>query len=64
MGVNSKAFVALAYVVVGLIAITLFVSLIRDKVDGTGVIVSLSAVLTGLIGGMVMREAKKKDDDE
>lgn len=61
---SQKAMTALAFLIAGLIGIVVVVGLAQRILDATGVVLALSTVLTGLIGGVVMRDRTKGGDDQ
>lgn len=56
---GSKAFIALMYVIAGLLAVVIFIGLVQQKLDPNGTAVALCGVLSGLIGGLVLGERQK-----
>lgn len=61
---TQKAITALIFLVFGLLAIVVLVGLAQRILDATGVAVALSSVLTGVIGGALLRARAPKDDDD
>lgn len=55
----QKAVTALAFLIAGLIGIVVIVGLAQRILDATGVVLALSTVLTGLVGGAYMRDRSK-----
>ncbi len=52
---SQKALTALVFLVAGLLAVTVLVGLAQRILDVTGVAVALSSVLTGIVGGALLR---------
>lgn len=52
---SQKALTALVFIVVGLLAVVVLVGLAQKILDVTGVAVALSSVLTGIVGGALLR---------
>ena len=62
---HQKALTAVIFVLVGLLMLVVFVGLIQQTLDTTGLALALVPVIGGLIGGVIMRgPAKGKDKDE
>ncbi len=59
---SQKALTALVFLVAGLLAVTVLVGLAQRILDVTGVAVALSSVLTGIVGGALLRSRGGKDD--
>lgn len=53
---------ALAFVIVGLLAVVVLVGLIQRTLDSTGIAVALSTTLSGLVGGLILRGRQDKGD--
>jgi len=62
--VSQKALTALAFLVAGLLATTILVGLAQRILDATGVAVALSSVLTGIVGGALLRSRSAGRDSE
>lgn len=61
---SQKALTALVFLLAGLLAITVLVGLAQRILDATGVAVALSSVLTGIVGGMLLRSRGGGSRDE
>jgi uncharacterized membrane protein len=61
--VSQKALTALIFVVAGLLAVVVVVGLAQHILDATGVAVSLTGALTGIVGGAVLRSKSKDPGD-
>ena len=61
---SQKALTALAFLVAGLLATTILVGLAQRILDATGVAVALSSVLTGIVGGALLRSRSAGRDSE
>lgn len=53
---------ALVFLVAGLLAVVVLVGLAQKILDATGVAVALSSVLTGIVGGSILRGRVTNDD--
>lgn len=53
---SQKALTALIFLVVSLLSIVVVVGLAQRILDATGVAVALSTLLTGLVGGVLLRK--------
>jgi len=62
--VSQKALTALVFLVAGLLATTILVGLAQRILDATGVAVALSSVLTGIVGGALLRSRSASRDTE
>lgn len=60
---RNKPLELLAFVVVGLLAVVVIVGLAQKTLDTTGIAVALGSVLSGIVGGIILRERGKRDDD-
>ena len=66
---STRAMTALVFLVAGLLAIVVLVGLAQRILDATGVAVALSSVLTGIVGGSILRgrtvqqEQRQKDEE-
>lgn len=56
---SPKALTAIAFVIVGLLAIVIVVGLAQKTLDATGIAVALSSTLAGIVGGILLRERGK-----
>lgn len=61
---TPKALTALIFMVAGLLAAVVVVGLAQKILDVTGVAVALSSVLTGIVGGSILRSRSDKDGDD
>lgn len=61
---TQRAITALIFMVAGLLAIVVLVGLAQRILDVTGVAVALSSVLTGIVGGALLRARAPKDDNQ
>lgn len=61
---SQKALTALVFLVVSLLAVVVLVGLAQRTLDATGVAVALCSVLTGIVGGALLRARASKDGDE
>lgn len=52
---SQKALTALVFLIAGLLACVVLVGLAQKILDVTGVAVALSSVLTGIVGGLLLR---------
>lgn len=52
---SQKAVTALIFLIAGLLAVVVLVGLAQKILDATGVAVALSSVLTGIVGGVLLR---------
>ena len=60
---SQRALTALVFLVAGLLAATVLVGLAQRILDATGVAVALSSVLTGIVGGSLLRARGSKDGE-
>lgn len=60
---SQKALTTLVFFVAGLLAATVLVGLAQRILDVTGVAVALSSVLTGIVGGALLRSRGGRGDD-
>lgn len=60
---SQKALTALVFVIVGLLAVVVLVGLAQRILDATGVAVALSSVLTGIVGGALLKARAPKDGE-
>ena len=58
---SQRAVTALIFLVAGLLTVVVLVGLAQRILDATGVAVALSTVLTGIVGGVLVR-SKSNDD--
>ena len=52
---SQRAVTALVFMVTGLLIVVVLVGLAQKILDVTGVAVALSSVLTGIVGGVLLR---------
>jgi hypothetical protein len=52
---NSKALTTLVFIIAGLLAVVVLVGLAQRLLDVTGVAVALCSVLTGVVGGALLK---------
>ena len=52
---SQKAVTGLIFLIAGLLAVVVLVGLAQKILDATGVAVALSSVLTGIVGGVLLR---------
>jgi uncharacterized membrane protein len=52
---SQKAVTALIFLIAALLAVVVLVGLAQKILDATGVAVALSSVLTGIVGGVLLR---------
>lgn len=57
---SQKALTALAFIAIGLLAVVIIIGLAQRLLDPTGVAVSLSALVSGIVGGAVLRSRQDK----
>lgn len=60
---SQKALTALVFLVAGLLAATVLVGLAQRILDVTGVAVALSSVLTGIVGGALLKSRGGRSGD-
>lgn len=60
---SNRAMTALVFLVAGLLAIVVLVGLAQRILDATGVAVALSSVLTGIVGGSILRSRTSRIED-
>lgn len=60
---SQKALTALVFMVAGLLAVVILVGLAQRILDVTGVAVALSSVITGVVGGALLRSRGDKGGD-
>lgn len=60
---SNKALTALVFLLVSLLAVVVIVGLAQRELDATGVAVALCSVLTGIVGGALLRARSPKDGD-
>jgi hypothetical protein len=58
---SQKAVTALVFLIAGLLACVVLVGLAQRILDVTGVAVALSSVLTGIVGGLLLRNRNGGD---
>lgn len=56
------AWTALAFLIATLLAIVVLIGIAQKSLDVPGTVVALSAVLTGIVSSVVLRERKRGDD--
>lgn len=61
---HEKAVTAIAFLVGSLLAIVVVIGLAQKTLDSTGVAVALCSVLTGIVGGALLRSRTPKDGGE
>lgn len=61
---SPRALTALVFLIAGLLAVVVLVGLAQRLLDVTGVAVALSSVLTGIVGGALLRSKAVGKDDE
>ena len=61
---TQRAITALIFLIAGLLAVVVIVGLAQRILDVTGIAVALSSVLTGIVGGAMLRARIPKDDDK
>lgn len=61
---SQKAVTALIFLVAGLLTVVVLVGLAQRILDATGVAVALSTVLTGIVGGVLVRSKNNGDGGE
>jgi hypothetical protein len=54
--VSTKALTAIVFLIAALLALVIIVGLLRDKLDTTGVAVTLASILSGIVAGILLRE--------
>lgn len=57
---SQKALTALVFLIAGLLAIVVVVGLAQRLLDPTGVAVALSSLITGVVGGTILRSRSGK----
>lgn len=57
--VITKTLTAVVFLIAGLLAVVIVVGLARDQLDPTGVAAILASALSGLVGGILLRERSK-----
>ena len=50
-----KAAIAVVFVILGLLAVVIIVGLIQQRLDPTGVVVSLTGLATAIVSGVILR---------
>lgn len=60
---SQKSLTALAFLVVSLLSIVVLIGLAQRTLDTTGVAVALGSVLTGIVGGSLLRSRAPKDGE-
>lgn len=61
---SQKALTALVFLLVSFLGIVIIVGLARAELDTSGIAVALSSVITGLVGGAILRgKSGDKDGD-
>lgn len=61
---SQKSITALVFIIVSILAIVVVIGLAQRTLDATGVAVALCSVLTGIVGGALLRSRNTKDGDE
>lgn len=61
---SPKAMTALVFLIAGLLAVVVLVGLAQRILDATGVAVALSSVLTGIVGGSILRGRVRSGSDD
>ena len=61
---TNRALTALVFLIAGLLSVVVVVSLAQKTLDGTGVAVALSSMLTGIVGGSILRSKAKSNDED
>jgi len=59
---STKAVTALVFIIAGLLSVVVLVGLAQRTLDSTGVAVALVSLLTGVVGGAILR-AKNSGGD-
>lgn len=52
---DNRALTVLVFFIATLLALVIVVGLIQEKLDATGVAMTLSSVITGIVGGALWR---------
>lgn len=60
---TPRAMTALVFLIACLLSVVVLVGLFQRTLDTTGVAVALTSMLTGLVGGLVLRAKSKSDGD-
>lgn len=50
-----KAAIAIVFVILGLLAVVIVIGLVQQKLDPTGVVVSLTGLATAIVSGVILR---------
>lgn len=58
---SQKALTALVFLIAGLLAVVILVGLAQRLLDVTGVAVALSSVITGVVGGALLKARSDKN---
>lgn len=61
---SQKAVTALVFFVAGLLAIVILVGLTQRLLEPTGVAVALISMMTGIVGGAILRSRSDKSGDD
>lgn len=61
---SQRALTALVFLVAGLLGAVVLVGLAQRILDVTGVAVALSSVLTGIVGGALLKSRGTRSDGE
>lgn len=61
---SQKSITALVFIVVSLLAVVVVIGLAQRTLDATGVAVALCSVLTGIVGGALLRARVPKDNGD
>lgn len=61
---SQKALTALVFIIAVFLGIVIFVGLAQRELDVTGVAVALSSVITGLVGGAILKSRSGGGGDE
>lgn len=60
---SPKSVTALVFLLASLLAVVVVIGLAQRTLDATGVAVALCSVLTGIVGGALLRARTPKDGD-
>ena len=61
---SQKALTALTFLVASLMSVVVLVGLAQRTLDTTGVAVALGSVVTGIVGGSLLKARSSKDGDD
>ncbi len=59
---SQRAVTALVFVIAGLLAVVVLVGLAQRLLEPTGVAVALISMMTGIVGGAILRSRRPDDD--